>query len=302
MIDDVRTRIHEAVMRRLFVVLGLIAAAPAASAQEFELPTLRGSEAFIPTPPTFIRWKGFYAGAGASYSSVHANFGRSVNDLAAFTVRNTVLEPVVGNLAALSDGSTNGAAFGGFVGYNTQWEGAILGAEVNYNHMGHTLGATDTVPPLLVSNLGGAPAGHHFVYSINESGGETVRISDIATFRARAGWIAGQFLPYAFVAAAVARADVTRSATVNWTRTDLPDPTTPPAPPITPLPTVSGGGTQVDATEGAFYWGYAAGLGFDAFITPNVFLRGEWEYVKLPNVKSVNININSVRSAIGIKF
>jgi outer membrane immunogenic protein len=296
MIGDARTRIHEAVMRRLLVVLGLMAAIPTASADEFELPTLRGSEALIPTPPTYTRWRGYYAGAGFSYSSASANFGNSVNNLAAFTVRNTVLESVVANLAALSDGTTNGTALGGFFGYNTQWEGAILGVEVNYNHMGLTIGASDNIPPLLASNLGGEPPGHHFVYSINESASETIRITDIATFRARAGWIAGQFLPYAFVGAAVARADVSRSATVNWTRTDLPDP------PNAPLPTISGGGTQSDSSAGGFYWGYAAGLGVDVFLMPNVFVRGEWEYVKLPNVKSVNLNVNSVRSAIGVKF
>jgi outer membrane immunogenic protein len=296
MIGRACNRIHEAVMRRLFVVLGLLAAIPSASATEFELPTLRGSEALIPTPPTATRWRGVYGGFGAGYSSISTDFGSGVNDLAAFIVRNTVLESVVANLTTLPRGSSNGFSTNAFFGYNTEWEGVILGFEFNYNHMSLANSASDTIPPLLVSNDTGAPAGHHFIYGVDVSGSESVRITDLATFRARAGWIAGQFLPYAFIGAAVARADVTRSATVNWTRTDLPDPGN------FPLPNAAGGGTNSDSKAGAFFIGYTAGLGMDVFIMPNVFVRGEWEYVQLPDVQTMRVNINTVRTAIGVKF
>jgi outer membrane immunogenic protein len=287
-------------MRRLFVVLGLVASITGASADEFELPTdvpvLRGSEALMPTPPTVTRWRGVYAGGGLSYSAVGADFGNSVNDLASSIVRNTVLEPVVANLATLPKGNTSGGSVGGFIGYNTQWEGVVLGFEFNYNRSSLNLGSSATIPPLLIANDAGAPAGHHFVYDVNLTGDSSVRITDLATFRARAGWIAGQFLPYAFIGAAVARADVSRSATLTWTRTDTPDN------PLTPPLNASGGGTAADVKNGGFYYGYTGGVGMDVFIMPNLFVRGEWEYVQLPNVQSMKVNINSVRTAIGWKF
>jgi outer membrane immunogenic protein len=298
-------------MRRLLVVvlgvlpglfLGLIASITAVSAQEYEVPILRGTEALIPEPPTSTIWCGVYAGGQVGFTASGANFGSSVNDLAASIVRNTVLEPVVANLATLPKGASNGSNIGGFFGYNTQWEGSILGFEINYSRMAVGNGAVDTIPPLLVANDSGAPTGHHFIYGINESGSETIRITDLATFRARAGWIAGQFLPYGFIGFAVARADVNRSATVLWTRTDFPDQTTPPTPPITPIPTAFGGGTQTDIQNGGFYYGYAAGIGMDVFVMPNVFLRGEWEYVQLPNVKGMTVNLNNLRVAVGAKF
>jgi len=289
-------------MRRILVVLGLIASITGASAQEYEIPILRGSESLMPTPPTSTVWRGVYAGGQFGFTAEGASFGNGVNDLAASIVRNTVLEPVVQGLATLHKGNSNGSNFGGFFGYNTQWEGSILGFEINYSRVSATVGASDTIPPLLISNDAGAPAGHHFVYGLNESGSASIRINDLATFRARAGWIAGQFLPYGFLGVAVARADVSRSATVMWTRTDFPDVQTPPTPPLTPIPTGSGGGTQTDVQNGGFYYGYAAGIGMDVFVMPCVFLRGEWEFVQLPNVKGMTVNLNNLRMAVGVKF
>jgi outer membrane immunogenic protein len=284
-------------MRRLLVVLGLIASISSAFAQEYEMPILRGSEeALMPTPPTFTRWRGVYAGGQLGYSAEGASFGNGVNDLAAFTVRNTVLEPVVKNLATLPKGNSSGSNWGGFFGYNTQWEGAILGFEINYSRVSVNVGSSADIPPLLISS--NATPGHQLLYTVNESGSATVRITDLATFRARAGWIAGQFLPYGFLGVAVARADVNRSATVSWTRTDTPDPG---------LPDLSVGPpgvvrTQSDIQNGGFYFGYAAGIGMDVFVMPNAFLRGEWEFVQVPNVKGMAVNMNNLRLAVGVKF
>src|SRR5258707_15251883 len=121
MIVDARKRIQEAVMRRLLVVLGLIASISISSAfaqeQEYELPILRGSEeALMPTPPTFTRWRGVYAGGQFGLSAAGADFGNSVNGLASSIVRDTVLEPVVANLATLHRANSNGSTFGGFFG------------------------------------------------------------------------------------------------------------------------------------------------------------------------------------------
>jgi hypothetical protein len=49
-------------MRCMLVALGLVASTYGAFAQEFELPTLRGSEAWAPAPPAFIGMSGFYIG------------------------------------------------------------------------------------------------------------------------------------------------------------------------------------------------------------------------------------------------
>jgi outer membrane immunogenic protein len=283
-------------MRCSLAALGLIASLSGALAADYEtFPTLRGSESLMPTPPTYTAWRGVYAGVQGGYSNIGASFGTGVNDLAAQTVRNTFLESIVQNLATLPKGNSNGTSFGGFFGYNTEWEGAILGFEINYNRMWIKVAAAAAAPGILVAN--DSVPGHHFVYGVDVSGSETVRITDLATFRARAGWIAGQFLPYGFIGVAVARADINRSATVSWTRTDTPDPPNPDLSVLTPVVA-----TATDVQNGAFFFGYTGGIGMDVFVMPNMFLRAEWEYVQIPNVKSMSVNLNSFRAAVGLKF
>jgi len=281
-------------MRGLLVAFGLIASCSGAFAGDYELPTLRGSaESLMPTLPTYTIWRGVYAGGQVGYSSAHSDFGNGVNDLAASVVRNTVLEPFVVNLNTLPPASSNGASVGAFVGYNTQWEGVTLGFEFNYSHATLTVGSAAAAPGFQVSS--NSLAGHHFVYDVNVSGGETIRVTDLATFRARAGWIAGQFLPYGFLGLAVARTDLNRSATVAWSRRDTPD---------AGFPDLSGigGGTAADVQNGGFHFGYAGGIGMDVFVTPTIFWRGEWEYVVVPDIRGLNFNMNTVRTALGVKF
>jgi len=288
-------------MRCLLVALGLIASTCGTLAQEFELPTLRGSEGWTPAPPpAFAGWGGFYVGGQVGYTNAGADFKNSVNDLSSFIVRNTIFESIVSTFTTLPKASTNGGSYGWFAGYSSQWEGVILGVEVNYNRTALNTGAADSVS-VRIANDATAPTGHHFIYDpFTVSGNAAIHITDLASFRARAGWTAGQFLPYAFLGLAVARADVTRSATVSYLRTDVPDATTFPNPPITPLPpSTFGPVTQTEGKKGSFYYGYALGLGLDICVMPNVFVRGEWE---MDNIQSLRVNINSARAAIGMKF
>ena len=46
----------------VLVVLCLLAFMTQTHAQEFDVPTLRGSSPFIPAAPKYTRWAGFYVG------------------------------------------------------------------------------------------------------------------------------------------------------------------------------------------------------------------------------------------------
>src|SRR5262249_29804471 len=156
--DRQRKRIHGTAMRGLLAAFGLIASLSGAFAGDYALPTLRGSaESLMPTPPTYTIWRGVYAGGQVGYSSAGSNFGNGVNDLAASLVRNTVLEPVVGGMSTLPKAISNGASVGAFVGYNTQWEGLILGFEFNYSHATLTVGSSAVAPTVVFANDAGAP-------------------------------------------------------------------------------------------------------------------------------------------------
>jgi len=49
-------------------------------------------------------------------------------------------------------------------------------------------------------------------YDITLNGGACINLHDVATFRGRAGWEVGNFLPYAMLGVAAARADLIRTA------------------------------------------------------------------------------------------
>jgi len=280
-------------MRRLLVAVGLLASMSNAFAGEFEMPVLRGSEGFAPAGFVY-RWNGAYFGGQFGHSSAGVDFGGGVRDLASFIVRDTVLEPVVAGMTTLSKADTNGSSFGGFVGYNFQFEDAVLGFEISYSHMALNAGATDSQSVIYANDAGASP-GHHFVYHLTVDGTAAIRVTDLMTLRARAGWAAGQFLPYAFLGFAVARADVTRSATVTVTRDDFLDTTLVDTVPIPTEP-------RTEIKNGGFYFGYTGGLGLEFAVLPNVFLRAEWESVVLPNIQGMGININTLRAGVGMRF
>jgi outer membrane immunogenic protein len=84
---------------------------------------------------------------------------------------------------------------GGFIGYNSEWENAlILGVELNYNHVSLSASSSGSIARSFIDSTN-IPSGHHYLYDVNVTGQASVHMSDIATFRARAGWEAGNFLP-----------------------------------------------------------------------------------------------------------
>jgi len=74
--------------------------------------------------------------------------------------------------------TTNGPVFGGFFGYNMQWDQLVLGFDLGYKYPSVLDVSTDTAQFKLV---------------------------DYATLRGRAGYAIGPFLPYAVVGIAVGR-------------------------------------------------------------------------------------------------
>jgi opacity protein-like surface antigen len=302
-------------MRRLFVALALTGFASGAFAGEYELPEmpiLRGSTPYVPAPPTYSRWAGFYGGGQLGYSRGGIDFGGGVNSLVSYILRNTAIEPEVSSWSTLPKGDAGALNFGAFVGYNFQWDDIVLGLEANYGHSKLTKSASDSLSRTFINNAA-APPDHTYQYNMTVAGSAAVTITDMWTFRVRAGWVVDNFMPYAFVGGAVARADVTRSANVSGSRTDnfnvteivgfAPDGT--PITITTPTSVTSTlilPGTLTQAESGAYTFGYAAGLGADYMLMQNVFVRGEWEFVQLPNVKGLRVNVNTVRTAVGLKF
>jgi opacity protein-like surface antigen len=257
---------------------------------------------YEPAAPVYRRWEGFYVGGHIGRTGAGVDFGNSTAPLTSYLLRNDVVGPHVDGWSALPKEDTNQSSYGGFIGYNSQWDGnLILGAEANYNRIvsgGLNSSAADSIRREFRDDTQ-APAQHHYYYDTTVSTSASARITDFATMRARAGIVMDRFLPYAFAGAAVGRVDVSRSATVFYTGRDAPDNV---LPPLGQLPPAPFSGTRSESRNGVFAYGYTAGLGLDVIVFPNVFLRAEWEYVQFFPVQDIKIHLNTARVGVGIKF
>ena len=300
-------------MRRLrWVICGLafLGMAPQAQAADLGNMFLRGSNSYQVGPSN--RWEGVYFGASAGWTTASADFGNSVASLVRFALRNTVIEDQVSSWTTLSKGETSGASFGGFVGYNMRWDEVIYGFELGYSKTDLYTYSSDSLTRSILNNAA-APAGHDHNYNMTVSGSASVRLTDVATLRARAGWDGGMFMPYAFAGVAFGRADVARQATVTGTLTDsftetntFVDPVTGQtytvSTPRSVTSTLILPGTQIDSQGGMFAYGWTLGLGLDICLTQNLFVRTEWEWVQFAPIKDINVHTNTVRAAVGFKF
>lgn len=203
---------------------GLIATADTSAAADW--PSQIGTQES--TTDSYARWEGIYLGAVYGYTNLTVNFEESITT------------------ATPAQSTTNNSTFGGFLGYNIQWEDLVVGFDGGYNR-----------PSSLQTSVSGGGAS------------SSLKLVDYATMRARAGYAFGQFLPYGFIGGAVAR--------MNYA-------------------------TTASSRTNAYSAGFTAGLGIDVALMPNVFLRGEWEYVAFSPVGAIRSSTNTARVGIGVRF
>jgi len=298
-------------MRRFLLAAAMIGAVSGARAADLsDLPILRGS---LPggLSSSTRNWDGWYAGGQVGYTSADMDFSHANKTLTNFMLRNSVLEDPVSQWALLSKNHAQATGFGGFVGRNWQWDDLVFGIEANYNYMTSLASSSTNSMSLLITDSTGAPAGHTYTYATTLQGQAALQLKDVVTFRGRAGWAIGDFLPYLFGGLAVGRVDVSRSATVSYNKFDTYNVTT--VYNVGGLP-VTVTNSQTDnlgftsyptATEhraNSFVPGWTAGLGGEYMLWGNVFMRAEWEYVRFLSVKDISFSTNNVRAGLGYKF
>ena len=246
---------------------------------------------------------GFISAARSVSPTAPPTSGRAPNRKLPTSSATTSLAPHVAGWTTLSKVEGTKQMYGGFVGYNAQWEGDfILGAELNYSRFlsGGLYGSSIDLMTRQFSDDAEAPAQHHYFYTASVTSSASARITDYATARARAGFVFDRLLPYAFVGGALGRVDIVRSATVSYTRQDIPDNV---VPAITPLPTFNfGPQTKSEQQKDAIAYGFTTGVGVDFAVTQNVFVRAEYEYIGFLPVHDFKIRIGTGRLGVGIKF
>jgi len=258
---------------------------PAAAADLFAgEPILRGS-----LFDGYARWDGFYIGGHAAYTSGGADFGNATQPLIAFILRNTFVEDTFGvsHWTTLGKADANSASFGGFAGYDWQWDDVVLGLELNYTKTNWTASSTDSIARRVNSGTQ--------QFDVTLAASSSLKLIDYTSIRGRAGWATGQFMPYVLAGFVVGRADIMKSATVTDVESDTS--TTPPT-----ITGVLGPLTQSDNQDGKFIYGYSGGLGVDVALASNIFLRGEYEYIQFFGLGGINLYLHTLRAGLGIRF
>ncbi len=284
------------VLRSLFA---LILASPAAAA-DLDIPppgpvgydALRGAQPV--GPATFTRWSGFYAGGQFGLSNANADFSNSTQALIAYTLRDTTLEnqQTPSEWPMLGTANQSAIGYGAFIGYNTQWQDLILGMEANFNRASISLHAPSSPITRTTSDSTGS------AYSVSFTGNGSIAEQNLATFRLRAGWVAGSFLPYGFIGFATSVANTNVSVTglvTQYTSGTIGVCTT--TQPCGSLAINTG----FNANSQVLY-GFTVGGGVDFALMQNIFLRAEFEFDQFNPPPHFLMTVATGRVGAGFKF
>jgi opacity protein-like surface antigen len=270
------------------VMCGVMSAANAA-----DLPVLRGGFTDGLTT-TGVNWEGYYIGGQAGYGSSDENFtGSNANMIAALLDHSVIQQMGISSWnLGMGKQSARTSAFGAFTGYNWQWDDVVLGVEASWMH--GSFGGTSSAFKSMISGNALSDGNYHDVAVTSSS---SISISDMATFRGRAAYAFGNFMPYAFGGFALGNADIVHAVTIH----DQYGPT------FAAATASCSSGTPVcytlaasDAQHNHLIYGYTAGLGIDINLIGGLFARAEYEYVRFTT--SVDTSINTVRAGLGYKF
>jgi outer membrane immunogenic protein len=274
-------------MRRIVLAMVMMAGAvQGAQAADYpdDAPILRGS--FRDGLTTRVtRWQGFYVGGQAATGSSDMDFSGATSDMVARLLVNTTIEGDghVSQWPVLGKKSQKGNGFGGFAGYNSQWDDVVLGLEANYIHGGFGGSDASSMSRFFTDS-------NNFTDAVTYTAASSFKITDMGSVRARAGYVWGSFLPYIFGGVSLGQANVMRSATVSGTQTNN----------VAPFQVVPFSVSETTTQNNRFIYGYAAGLGVDMMLFGNLFVRAEWEYLKFAG--PIDTSINTLRGGVGYKF
>jgi opacity protein-like surface antigen len=248
-------------------------------------------------PATFTRWSGFYFGGNISLGSATSDFSTATRPLVANSLQFTTVEDEAhpSQFRVLGRGSAVAAGGGAFLGYNTQWQDLILGVEATYTHTNLNMTASSAAVARVFPSVGSA---------VGVAAAGNLNLTDFGTARGRAGYVVGNFLPYGFLGMAVGRASYSVSTLsavaqpAGTSTTDFSCFNTGVTTPTCDFFSFANSAGQ----NNAVLWGYTVGAGLDWALTPNIFVRGEFEFVQFAPISDIAVFVASGRVGAGFKF
>jgi outer membrane immunogenic protein len=244
--------------------------------------------------------------------------------------------------ALMPSSVNHGQSYGAFLGYNVQWDQLVVGFDMAYNRVSSmtassfgsidrqvqiqlpsgtyvnetvTMDGTATAQLIDYATLRGRAGyafGQFLPYAVFGAAVGRFNISTTANLEA---------CGFDFPASQCGTINtfVTTSNTSGTTTTSTTTSTTGAPTTNTTITTTSNGTTTTTSTtstpaintykaqlstskNNSIVAGFVGGLGLDVALTPNVFLRGEWEFVVFAPVSGIRTTLNTARVGIAVKF
>jgi opacity protein-like surface antigen len=249
-----------------------------------------------------LNWGGLYGGihggiGATTFDAQSAARAEATRLLTGLTFLNTTTGTPAPEFIQIDPIRSAPKTFGLFLGYQTQFEDAVLGVELDYSRVGSGSGGTrNWASPysVLYPSIG-------FTDSFSQSATVSVNLRDIFTARVRGGWAFGRIMPYVTGGLVIARGDTSVTYVAGYSRIDT-DPAdgtdwTQGYTVISPTPPAN-----TRAQRGVLGFGFTGGTGIEALITNNLFVRGEYNYVRIPSLGGVGVTMHTVRAGIGVKY
>lgn len=300
-------------------------------AADLDYGVLRGPD-YEPVSPD-IDWSGVYVGGHGGYTSAGLGFKNVFQPIVAKALIATTAESQLNASSLLTPYSQriDGPSFGAYIGFNYQFDDAVIGVEADYTHFAKAGATFDNIGRYRTTTDG-------YLETVALSGLSSTKIEDYGTIRARGGYAFGNFLPYITGGLAIGRAQVTDRVAINnygydqntykanvaaasaatTTSTSPTGVTTTTTAPFVPAYVNNYGYTSfnqanpnlstvapaqvVNRTSTKVVAGIALGAGLEYALTQNIVLRGEYQYVLFNDFDGHKVNLNTVRGGAAVKF
>jgi opacity protein-like surface antigen len=246
-------------------------------------------------------WSGAYVGINAIFNNAYVDQRNMSTPVAGATFPNTTVTTNVPPLIHFGNVHTTGGGFGGYFGYNTQWDDIVLGAEIDYNQAGlRARSGSSTISRNLVDTANTAQ-----LWDTTLGGEANSHIRDITTAKLRVGVAYfDRFLPFVSGGISIGRISSSASTTGTTQLFEL-------QPILDPVTSQIIGYSRINLTgvvpgngyvkDSGWRWGYNLGAGMDVGLTENIILRGAWEYSTFGTGR-VRTAVNSFKGGAAIKF
>jgi opacity protein-like surface antigen len=285
-------------MRWVICALVVLIAPAGARAGDFDV--LRGAQPV--GYASYTRWSGFYGGGligqefdAADFRNVGASEITTISGLDAAFVGIPL-----NSFPRLTSLNTEAPSYSAFLGYNYQFEAAVVGFELTFTKTLFSASIND-----VESHSYFIPGnGITYLAKYNVTTSADAKVNDYGTVRGRFGWAFGNLLPYGFGGVSISQINAAKSVNVNYCGQESPYTCANPPPPSVPPPPAPIGAnwTLSNQVNGKWYFGYVAGLGLDYALTQNLFLRAEYQYIQFGAPENIRLSASSVRVGAGVKF